>query len=98
MHIFVYLGTALWGGLITVGQTPGITPFYDLNNFNSYSSGMLTIFNLLIGNDWNVIAGVFLTVSSPEVVFPFFMGANFFLSCILLNVVTAFFVEGMLYS
>jgi len=77
-----------------VGQTQGVSPYYDLNNFNTYSSGMLTMFNVLIVNDWYAIANVFLTVSRPAVVFTFFIGANLYLYCIILNVMTAFFVEG----
>lgn len=96
MHCMVYIGIALWGGLVTVGGTQDIAPLYDLNNFNACASGMLTIFNILIGNDWQAIVAVFLTVSSPTVVYPFFMAAREFL-CILLNVLTAFLIEGKIF-
>ena len=37
LHIFVYIGMALWGGAIEVGKLgQDITPLYDLNNFNTY--------------------------------------------------------------
>ncbi len=93
MHCIVHVGIALWGNLITVGSTQGIEPFYDVQNFNSFSSGMLTVFNIVIGNDWNAIVAVFLTISSPTIVYPFFMAARE-LSCILVNVLLAFFIEG----
>jgi len=94
VHVFVYCGMLLWGGSITVGQTQGVPPFYDLNNFNTYPSGVLTMFNILIVNDWYAIAGVFLTVSARWVVFSYFIIANLFLVCTILNVITAFFVGG----
>ena len=37
LHVFVYIGMALWGGAIEVGKLgEEITPLYDLNNFNTY--------------------------------------------------------------
>ena len=72
-----------------------IAPLYDLNNFNDYASGLLTIFNIFMVNDWQAIAGVYLTAerfSSPYIVYPFFIGINLLGVNILLNVLTAFFV------
>jgi hypothetical protein len=93
MHCIVHVGVALWRNLIVVGSTQGIEPFYDVQNFNGIPSGMLTIFNIAIGNDWNAIVAVFLTISSPTVVYPFFMVAREIL-CILISVLSAFFIQG----
>jgi hypothetical protein len=67
----------------------------DLNNFNDYQSGILTMFNILIVNDWFLVASVFLNAdknSSEYIVYPFFISANLIAVNILLNVLTAFFV------
>ena len=89
----------LWGGYIdpTVLRSNTIlTPLYYLNNFNSYTEGLVTIFNVLVVNDWHAIAEVFLYAnknSSPLLVYPFFVAT---LCCgvfIMVNVITAFFVE-----
>ena len=96
LHIFVYIGMAFWGGAIEVGVLDQITPLYDLNNFNSYLEGMVTMFQVLVVNDWHAIAEVFLYASrcsSPSIVYPFFILGNLFGVSILLNVITAFFVE-----
>jgi len=97
LHIFVYLGMALWGGSIDVGRHKGqITDLYDLNNFNSYQEGIITMFQVLVVNDWHAIAEVFLYAnrcSSAYIVFPFFVIGNLVGVSILLNVLTAFFVE-----
>jgi hypothetical protein len=73
-----------------------IEPFYDLNNFNEYTSGLLTMFNIFVVNDWQAIAGVYLNcaekLSSPYIVYPFFVIANLVGVNIMLNVFTAFFV------
>jgi len=96
LHIFVYVGMAFWGGAIEVGVIDQITPLYDLNNFNSYSEGMVTMFQVLVVNDWHAIAEVFLFASrcsDPRIVYPFFILGNLVGVSILLNVITAFFVE-----
>lgn len=96
LHIFTYSGMRIWGGAVTIGiHNDTIIPLYDLNNFNDYSSGLLTMFNIFVVNDWQTIAGVYLTAdrcSSPYIVYPFFIGANLIGVNILLNVLTAFFV------
>lgn len=69
--------------------------FKDLNNFNEYSSGLLTMFNIFVVNDWHEIASVYLYAdrhNSPYIVYTFFMSANLLGVSILLNVLTAFFV------
>lgn len=96
LHFFTYTGMAIWGGAISVGtHKDKVTPLYDLNNFNDYPSGLLTMFNIFVVNDWQTIAGVYLTAdrfSSPYIVYPFFIGANLIGVNIFLNVLTAFFV------
>lgn len=48
LHFFVYIGMAFWGGAIQVGELTEdeITPLYDLNNFNSYGEGLVTMFQV----------------------------------------------------
>mmetsp|Transcript_729 Transcript_729/g.1103 ORF Transcript_729/g.1103 Transcript_729/m.1103 type:complete len:182 (-) Transcript_729:139-684(-) len=97
MHIFVYIGMALWHGKVIVGDPiEGVPQYYDLNNFNSYASGTFTISNILIVNDWNTISNVFIGISPRWVVMCYFISANLVLVCVLLNVVYAFFVGAFL--
>ena len=80
-----------------VGAHAGqINDLYDLNNFNSYAEGAVTMFQVLVVNDWHAVAKVFLFAercSSPYIVFPFFIVGNLLGVSIMLNVLTAFFVE-----
>jgi hypothetical protein len=46
LHIFVYLGIALWGGAVQIGENSDVEPLYDLNNFNSYREGIVTMFQV----------------------------------------------------
>lgn len=101
VHLFCYLGMALWNGAIIIGdyEKDGIEPLYDYNNFNSYTEGLVTMFQVLVVNDWHAIAYVFLFASRcshPYIVYPFFVGANLLCVSIMLNCLTAFFVGGEL--
>lgn len=100
LHIFVHMGTTLWGGAVDEGVLAGntaLTPLYYLNNFNSYAKGVVTMFNIFVVNDWHAIAEVFLYAdrrSNPMIVYPFFVCGICSGVFIMLNVLTAFFVEG----
>jgi hypothetical protein len=100
LHIFVYCGMLLWGGAVEVGGNRDYTAYlYDLNNFNSYHEGAVTMFQVLVVNDWNEIAKVFLYAdrcSSPYIVFPFFVIGNLLGVSIMLNVLTSFFVQAFI--
>ena len=94
VHIFCYVGMSLWGGSIEVGSIEGISPFYDNNNFNTYHGGLLTMFQVLVVNDWNQVAKVFLSVNNGRVVYPFFICGNIVGVSILLNIFFSFFIGG----
>ena len=55
--LFAQLGVALFGGLIKVGSAdfPRGAELYAYCNFNDYASAMLTLFELLMVNNWFVI-------------------------------------------
>lgn len=99
IHVFVYVGMALWCGAIDESkflENPNVTPLYYLNNFNSYTRGLVTMFNIMVVNDWHSIAAVFLYAdrySHPYIVYPFFISAICWGVFIMVNVITAFFVE-----
>lgn len=94
VHVFVCLGIVLWGDAIDVdqlSQSKDLEYLYYLNNFNSYSEGLVTIFNVLVINDWHQIARVFLFAdkcSEPYVVYPYFVSVVLVAVGIMLNVIT----------
>jgi hypothetical protein len=98
IHVFVFIGILIWGGGIDVeslASNDTLTPLYYLNNFNSYTEGLVTMFNVAVVNDWHAIAEVFLYAdhnSSPLIVYTFFVTAICMIVFITLNVITAFFV------
>jgi hypothetical protein len=59
IHVFVCIGMAIWGGAINVEElavNENVEPLFYLNNMNSYAEGCITIFNVLVVNDWHQIA------------------------------------------
>lgn len=104
LHVFAYVGMALWGGAIDVAKLANnkhITPLYYLNNFNTYPQGLVTLFNILVVNDWHAIAEIFLYADRCNhkiIVYPFFITMILVGVFIMINVITAFFVECKSYS
>eukprot|EP00934_Nitzschia_sp_Nitz4_P006559 Nitzschia sp. Nitz4//scaffold69_size99277//14106//17060//NITZ4_004620-RA/size99277-augustus-gene-0.9-mRNA-1//-1//CDS//3329556676//6549//frame0 len=99
IHGVVTVGMILWGNQIDVddlAQNENVANLYYLNNFNSYCEGLVTVFNVLVINDWHEISNVFLYAnrfSQPLIVYPLFVFVVLVAVCIILNVITAFFVE-----
>jgi hypothetical protein len=59
IHVFVCIGMALWGGAVDpdeLAANGNLEELFYLNNFNSYGEGCITIFNVLVVNDWHQIA------------------------------------------
>ena len=59
IHVFVCIGMIIWGGTIDVEElsmNENVEPLFYLNNMNSYFEGCITIFNVLVVNDWHQIA------------------------------------------
>lgn len=99
VHVFVYIGMLLWGGQVDAEElstSEYLQAYYSLNNFNSYPEGLVTVFNVMVVNDWHEIARVFLFAerfSQPYIVYTYFVVVVLIAVCIMLNVITAFFVE-----
>lgn len=97
------MATFIWTSthIIPLSDMQYTWPFFlsifttDLNNFNSYLSGVITLFQVLVINDWHAIALVFILpgYATNVLVYPFFIAANLILTSVLLNVMIAFFVN-----
>jgi hypothetical protein len=59
VHVFVCFGMLLWSGAVDpdkLSANENIEPLFYLNNFNSFGEGFITVFNVLVVNDWHQIA------------------------------------------
>lgn len=98
---FAHLGMALWKGKVYRGnplldgssyQSIG---FYDVANFNTFGNGLLTLFDLMIQNNWHVIADAYERVSnwSAWIYFIFF---NISTAVVIINILVAFILDGFI--
>ena len=56
-YIFAQIGIYLFGGHntfgnVAVGNDPAVPEFYNLMNFNDFISSFITLFALMIVNNW----------------------------------------------
>lgn len=98
---FAELGMLLWAGKIYRGnpvldgsgfQSIG---FYDTSNFNSFGNSILTLFELMIQNNWHVIADAFERVSNPAA-WIFFIFYNISTAVVIINILVAFILDGFI--
>jgi len=98
---FAHLGMALWKGKIWHGnpvldgssfQSIG---FYDTSNFNTFGNSILTLFELMIQNNWHVIADAFERVSNPAA-WIFFIIYNISTAVVIINILVAFILDGFI--
>ena len=102
MYVFAALGLALFGGHVRTDSTSwqyqalvasgfggsGETTGYWAMNFNDMASGFLTLFQLLVANNWNVFADGFVAVSGPSARW-FFVVYYVFSKIMVFNIVVA---------
>lgn len=99
MHVFCYIGMYTFGGSIypehpmwAMKDFPG--NLYFMLNFNTYKEGMVTLYMLLIVNNWNLIAANFVSVTSGTS-YLYFMAFQIAVVTIGLNCVTSFFIGNL---
>lgn len=68
-YIFSLIGVQIFGGLIykendDIYDDGGIPSNYIYNNFNDFPSGLTTLFELLIVNNWFVVADMHVDVTN----------------------------------
>ena len=58
LHIYAFVGILLFKDVVTFESYTLPYPHYYMINFNSYGRAMVTLFELLIVNNWNFLAAV----------------------------------------
>ncbi|KNC50352.1 two-pore calcium channel 3 [Thecamonas trahens ATCC 50062] len=103
MVFFVYaiLGMALFGGLIHDGNpdlagTVFADSGYFLNSFNDVGYAYVTLFELMVVNNWHVIAEGYVAASGTEAAWLYFISFNVIGALIIINIVIAFILEAFI--
>ncbi|GMH82370.1 hypothetical protein TrVE_jg6668 [Triparma verrucosa] len=96
LHLFNYVGIYLWASKVGDWLNGRGGEYYYLLNFNSYGEGLVTLFNLMVVNDWNQIAKVFTAISKESTTYTFFIAFQLIVSGVMVNVVKGFFVSAFI--
>ena len=95
--IFAQLGVHIFGGFIFYGN-PLITtfvsePLYVLNNLNCMGTAFVTLFELLIVNNWQIIVSLYTQATGTNWARLFFIFYYFFSVNVVLNICVAFVLD-----
>ena len=99
MYFFALVGMSLFGGLILKGskkifEDSSNPNTYHLMNFNDLFSSLVTLFSLMIVNNWNMITQLSVSAyDGAKWVRWYFIAWYFFSVIICLNVILAFAID-----
>uniref|UniRef100_A0A6U4FC96 Ion transport domain-containing protein n=1 Tax=Phaeomonas parva TaxID=124430 RepID=A0A6U4FC96_9STRA len=97
-HFFAFVGMFIWGGTIHKDTPfPGSSGPYYMCNFNSYADALVVLFELLVVNNWHIIATGFVSVSG-HVAYIYFVVFNVVAVTVGLNIMTALFISVAMYG
>jgi len=88
MYIYAIIGMGLFNF-----ELPA--PYYVANDFRTFAHSLLTLFELMMVNDWNATMGAFYAYTGDSFVHFFFIFWYIFAVIILLNSVTSFALEAL---
>ncbi|XP_042518900.1 two pore calcium channel protein 1A isoform X2 [Macadamia integrifolia] len=96
--IYCSLGLQIFGGIVNSGNTnlEGTDLYendYLLFNFNDYPNGMVTLFNLLVMNNWQVWMEGYKELTGTSWSITYFVSFYLITVVLLLNLVVAFVLE-----
>jgi hypothetical protein len=96
-YLFSMLGITLFGGLVyaensSIFSDTEVPPNYVYNNFNDFASSSIVLFELLVVNNWWVIARVFSNATDNYAQW-FFLGFYLVAPFIVLNILISFVIE-----
>ena len=97
-YLFGILGIFLFGGLVKTTSPEIIyndsTPdLYVLNNFNDLASAFVTLFELMVVNNWQVTAYMYVALTNNSYMLFYFVFFYYFCVLIGINIVIAFAID-----
>ena len=95
--VYCEAGSYMYGGKITkktaMEADPNLAAYYWLMNFNDFPSGMVTLFQIMIVNNWFVTTNMYIAIFGNSWPVLFFTTFWVFSVLLLLNIVTASVIE-----
>jgi len=95
-YFFTATGMHIFGGTFTFAvdlEGQGFNPDYIYNNFNDFSSGMVTLFEFLMVNNWNIQMDIYAYVTGNSIVKLFFIAFYLFGYILALGILVALTID-----
>lgn len=96
-YVFANIGMFLWSGLITTNTQVlvknQIPVLYYLMNFNDFLSSFVTLFHIMVVNNWFLTCNMYCAVMGRTTPRLFFISFWVVTVLIMLNLVIAFMIE-----
>lgn len=98
-YFFALLGMFMFGGKVqknlpVIQQDSSIPDTYHLDNFNDLLSALVTLFTLMVVNNWMVQVQMYVDIMNGNTFYRFFFAMFFFFSVVIgINIVVAFAID-----
>jgi hypothetical protein len=92
--IFLFYGVLYKGNPLLIGTAYDLGNYYKLINFNSFSNAMITLFHLMIVNNWYVTFKAVIAATSKWSII-YFLIYYYTMVLVVLNVAIAFIIEAV---
>ena len=96
-YTYGFIGQLIWGGKVQVmsaqQEDASIPDLYYLMNFNDFGSSMLTLFHIMIVNNWYFTCNMYIDISKNLVPQFFFISFWVFTVLIIFNLVISNVIE-----
>ena len=96
-YTYAYWGEFIWGGKITTKSEQinddGTPALYYLMNFNDFGSSMVTLFHIMVVNNWFITCNMFIDISGSHLPKFFFISFWIFTVLIIFNLVISNIIE-----
>ena len=96
---FTVFGSFMFGGLVTtdspaIANDYNVPTYYTLVNFNDYVTSFVTLFILMVVNNWYVIVDMFVAVKDNILLYRLFFICFYYFGVVLaINIVVAFAID-----
>ena len=96
--IYALIGLRIWGGIVSleneeIRNNDSTPDNWALNNFNDFNSAFITLFGLMVVNNWMITAEMYVNISNTKLVLFYFV--TFYILAVLvgLNIIVCFAID-----
>ena len=96
-YSYAYWGEIMWGGMITTKSKQILDSdqptLYYLMNFNDFGASMVTLFHIMVVNNWFITCNMYIDITENEIPKFFFISFWIFTVLIIFNLVISNIIE-----